>query len=658
MNLLRLLKIRFSEVLGTLTEDAGPYLEMIRPAQDTRFGDYQANFAMPLGKQVGLNPREVALKAIEKLDVTDVCKTPEVAGPGFINLTLLDSWLQEQVNQAANDERLGVAPVSNPKTVIVDFSSPNVAKPMHVGHLRSTVIGDALTRTLRFVGHHVIADNHIGDWGTQFGMIIYGFKYLVSPSGYETDPVGELARLYRLVNQLGEYHSSVAALPQAEERIQQLEAELKLAEKNADPKNSADQKSLKKQRAELAGAKEEVVGLKKKIDVVEQDSQLKASAEKHPDINRLAREETAKLHAGDFENQRLWEEFLPQCLQALQRVYDRLDIQFDLALGESYYNPMLAGVVSELEANGLAQSSDGAVCVFLEGHNAPFIVRKGDGAFTYATTDLATIRYRVEQLKADTILYVVDARQGEHFKMLFATARAWGYTDLGLQHVSFGTVMGQDGRPYKTRSGDTVGLESLLDEAVSKAREIVVANDDSRTDEAGNSAPELSELLRDEIANMVGIGGIKYADLMHNRESDYVFDAEKMLATTGNTATYLQYAHARVHGIFRRGGFDPEVVRASGAPILIQEPTERALALKLCRYSETLDAVILDARPNLLTQYLFELAGDLTSFYGQCPVLSAPDTATRDSRLRLCDLSGRILSHGLSLLGIAAPRIM
>lgn len=655
MNILRLLKIRFSEVLGDLTENPSQYLDMIRPAQEARFGDYQANFAMPLAKQRGMAPRAVAEQVVQRLDLSDICQPPEIAGPGFINLTLLDTWLEQQVNAAASDERLGVPVVERPQTVVVDFSSPNVAKPMHVGHLRSTVIGDALVRTLRFLGHNVIADNHIGDWGTQFGMIIYGFKHLVDPTGYESDPVTELARLYRLVNQLCDYHDASAALPAAEAQLQEQEQKLSALEAAADPNDKQAQKDLKKQRAAVQAAREEVASLNKKIAAVDGDPNLKSAAEKHPDISRLAREETAKLHAGDPNNLRLWEEFLPECLQALERVYRRLDIRFDLALGESYYNPMLADVVSDLERRGLAQESDGATCVFLEGHTAPFIVRKRDGAFTYATTDLATIQYRVNELKADSILYVVDARQSEHFKQLFATARAWGYDKVGLQHVSFGTVMGQDGRPYKTRSGDTVGLESLLDEAVAKALEIVVSNDDARTDADGRPAPELTEGMRTEISEAVGIGGIKYADLMHNRESDYVFDADKMLAMNGNTATYLQYAHARVQGIFRRGGISPEEFRASGASIVISDPAERTLALKLCRYAETLDAVIADARPNVLTQYLFELAGDLTTFYDRCPVLRADDEQTRNSRLRLCDLAGRILAHGLGLLGIAAP---
>lgn len=655
MNILRLLRIRFSEVLGDFTEDILPCLEMIRPAQDARFGDYQANFAMSLAKRHGTNPRDLALRVADKLDLSDVCLPPEIAGPGFINLTVLDGWLEKEVNAAAGDDRLGVPVTSQPRTVVVDFSSPNVAKPMHVGHLRSSVIGDALVRMLRFLGHTVIADNHIGDWGTQFGMIIYGFKHLVAPKNYEADPVGELARLYRLVNQLADYHTSVAELPAAETRVKAVEMGLQDLEATADPADVKTQKSLKKQRTELVLAKEAVAGLQKKIEAVESDDVLKGAAAKHPDIARLAREETASLHAGDVENIRLWHEFLPQCLAALERVYDRLDINFDLSLGESYYNPMLADVVAALEKEQLAQESEGAVCVFVEGYQAPFIIRKKDGAYTYATTDLATVKYRVEELKADAILYVVDARQGEHFKMLFATARKWGFDSALLHHVSFGTVMGQDGRPYKTRSGDTVGLESLLDDAVAKALEIVTTNDESRKDAEGEPAPELSAEQRLEIAEMVGIGGIKYADLMHNRDSDYIFDVDKMLAMTGNTATYLQYAHARICGIFRRGCIDRESFRQRGARIELREPAERDLALKLCQYAETLEGAVADSRPNLLTQYLFELAGELTAFYDQCPVLTAEFVTVVESRLRLCDLAGRVLAHGLSLLGIKAP---
>jgi arginyl-tRNA synthetase len=627
---------------------------MVRPAQDARFGDYQANFAMPLAKQQGTNPRDVALRVIEKLSIADLCEPPEVAGPGFINLRLLDAALQRDANALAADERLGVPAVTPPRKIVVDFSSPNVAKPMHVGHLRSTVIGDAIARTLRFLGHDVITDNHIGDWGTQFGMIIYGYKHFVDQTAFARNAVGELSRLYRLVNRLCDYHDARAALPAAQARATELSAAVQEA---GAPSDKNAQKALKKQRADAAAAQEEARSLQKTIAAVEEDVPLRSLAEQHPAISRLAREETAKLHAGDAENRRLWEEFLPKCLVALQRVYDRLGVSFDLALGESYYDPLLPEVVDELNRKGLATLSDGATCVFVEGNEAPFIIRKADGAFTYATTDLATIRYRVDQLHAQTLLYVVDARQGEHFKLLFAAARKWGYAQTQYEHVSFGTVMGKDGRPYKTRSGDTVGLESLLDEAVAKAYEIVCANDDGKQDADGQPRPELSPEQRRSIAEQVGIGGIKYADLMHNRESDYIFDADKMLAMTGNTATYLQYAHARIYGIFRKGGIAPQQLKSAGE-IRLTQPAERTLALKLCRYAETLEAAAADSRPNLLTQYLFELAGTLTGFYDQCPVLKAEDAPTRDSRLRLCAASGAVIRHGLSLLGIAAPEQM
>ncbi len=658
MNILQLLKARFLTALEGTTDQAANFAEMVRPVQDPRFGDYQANFAMALGKQQGIQPRAAAEAVVSRLEVSDLCKAPEIAGPGFINLTLLDTWLEEQINRAVQDERLGVPVVADPKTVIVDFSSPNVAKPMHVGHLRSTVIGDAITRIQRFLGNKVIADNHIGDWGTQFGMIIYGYKHFVDQSAYAANPVGELARLYRLVNRLSEYHDAKAALEPARLELEQAQAALQSQEQQAKPDDKAAQKSLKKGRSEIASKQAALKSLQQKIDSVDAEPSLKSLADAHPQISRLAREETAKLHHGDEENRKLWNEFLPSCLQALQRMYDRLGIKFDLALGESYYDPFLPAVVEKLREEKLAEVSDGAVCVFLPDHAAPFIVQKADGAFTYATTDLATIQYRVNELKADTVLYVVDARQGEHFEMLFKTARKWGYENIELRHVSFGTVMGKDGKPYKTRSGDTVGLESLLDEAVSKALEIVSANDENKRDAAGEPRSELTPEQRQEIAEMVGIGGVKYADLMHNRESDYVFDADKMLAMTGNTATYLQYAYARVQGIFRKGQVDPDQLAQSGARIQIRTPAERTLALQISRYAETLEAVASDSRPNGLTQYLYDLAGNLTSFYDQCPVLKAESEEVRLSRLQLCHLSGRILQHGLSLLGISTPAQM
>ncbi|WP_437203527.1 arginine--tRNA ligase [Planctomicrobium sp. SH664] len=658
MNILSTLRDRFAGVLADFTDTPAPFAEMVKPAQDARFGDYQSNCVMPLAKQLGSVPRELAARIVDRIDLTDLCVPLEIAGPGFINMKLRDDWLENQINVVAGDPRLGVEPVAAPQTIVVDFSSPNVAKPMHVGHLRSTVIGDSIARTLSFLGHRVITDNHVGDWGTQFGMIIYGFKHLLIPSQYEANPVGELARLYRLVHQLSEYHNAVATIPRLQQEIEELSATLDREQSALDPSDKVALKAAKKKRTELEAQREELRSLQKKVETVNSDATLAELAAKHPQIARLSREETAKLHAGDLENVRLWEEFVPECLAALQRLYDRLHIQFDLALGESYYNPWLADVVRDLEQKKFATTSDGAVCVFISGNEAPFIVRKADGAFTYATTDLATIQYRVQELQADRIIYVVDDRQSEHFKLLFATARLWGYDKLVLQHVSFGTVMGPDHRPYKTRSGDTVGLESLIDDAVAKAKDIILANNASSAEGEGNSRTVLSPEAVDQVAETVGVGGIKYADLHHNRESDYVFDAEKMLAMTGNTATYMQYAYARVQGIFRKAAQLPGFVAAPEARILLQAPTERALALKLCRYGETLESVAAECRPHLLTQYLFELANDLTAFYGQCPVLQAEETTIRDSRLRLCDLAGRVIQHGLSLLGIQTPAQM
>jgi arginyl-tRNA synthetase len=572
MSLLAELKNRFRTALADLADDPAELLEMIRRSQAPKFGDYQANFAMPLGKKLRRPPRDVAAEVLARLDLADLCDRCEVAGPGFINLSVRDEWLAAALAAAVADPRLGIAPVDRPRTYVIDYSAPNVAKPMHVGHIRSTVIGDALCRMLRFLGHTAISDNHIGDWGTQFGMILYGYKHFLDPTAYQENPVEELARLYRLARRLMDEDANVAS-------------------------------------AVLA--------------------------------------ETARLHAGDPENRGLWQEFLPACQHEINRMYRRLDVTFDHALGESFYEDRLQEIVDELLATGIARESDGAVCVFLEGRETPMIVRKQDGAFLYATTDLATIRYRMETWRPDAILYVVDHRQGLHFQQLFATARLLGYRDVELEHVSFGTVLGDDGRPFKTRSGDTVGLEGLLDEAVGRALKIVGANDDAKP-----GGWELSPQQRAEIAETVGIAALKYADLSQNRTSDYVFSYDKMLAMTGNTATYMQYAYARVRSIFRKGGVDVEALRASGAPILLGTPAERALGLEILRFSEALDMAVADYRPNQLTSYLFDLANRYSTFFEGCPVLKAESESLRASRLLLCDLTARTIQKGLELLGI------
>ncbi len=646
MNITAELRHRFETALAKLTDEPAEYAALVRPAQNPQFGDYQANCAMPLAKKLSEKPRDLAAKIVAELDVSDLCETSEVAGPGFINLKLKTDWLTDQVNKIAHDDRLGVESVENPQTIVIDYSAPNVAKPMHVGHLRSSVIGAALYNILKFQGHKVISDNHIGDWGTQFGMIIYGYKNFLDEDAYQKDAVTELARLYRLVNSLSDYHDSVnTKLPNAIQKLESLQQELAEAETNTDTSNKSAKKKLKKLQSDTATQEYTVQSLRQSIEQFEADTELKALADAHPDIARLARLETAKLHSGDEENRKLWNEFLPACLAALQKVYDRLGVSFDHTLGESFYDPMLADVVKTLEAKGLASESKGATCVFLDQFEAPFIVRKSDGAYNYATTDLATIQYRVNEFDANTMLYVVDSRQGDHFKMLFETARQWGY-DKRFQHVNFGTVLGTDRRPFKTRAGDTIGLESLLDEAVNRAYQIVCDNDNRKP-----NGPELDDQVRRNVAEKVGIGGVKYADLHINRESDYVFDWDQMLATNGDTATYMQYSYARVNGIFSRGGFDRETIRNSNAKIQLQEPAERELALALLKFDEAIDDAASELRPHLLTSYLFETANKYSTFYEQCPVLKS-EGDTQHSRLLLCDLTCRVLQQGLALLGI------
>ncbi len=660
MNFLSELRGRLRNALTDLVPadviaDVGPYAEMLKPTQDPKFGDFQANCAMSLGKALKRPPRDVATDIAARLKVDDLCDPPEIAGPGFINLKLRTERLVTEAAALISDDRLGVAPIAAPRTFIVDYSSPNVAKPMHVGHLRSTVIGQALDRVLRFLGHRVFSDNHVGDWGTQFGMIIYGYKHFRDDAAYQTAPVAELARLYRLVNQLSDYHEAVKTATALDAAARMAEAALLEAHRQAaaNPKDKDAPKAVKKQEAAVAEAKAAIHSAKKKRETIDSDAALRALAEAHPQIAELARQETAKLHAGDAENLALWKTFIPQCLAALESMYDRFGVKFDLTLGESFYNPMLAGIVADLKAKDLAKKSDGATCVFVEGNAAPFIVQKADGAFTYATTDLATIRYRIETLKADAALYVVDARQGEHFQLLFATAKAMGYGQLECRHVSFGTILGDDRRPFKTRAGDTVGLESLLDEAIARARAIVDENDDGKKD-----GPELDAATRADVAEIVGIGGVIYADLHHNRDSDYIFSWDKMLAKTGDTATYIQYAYARVRGIFARNGIDADALRNTGGAILLNTSAERQMALQLLRFSEALNDVVVDYRPNLLTQYLYDTANSFATFYEQCPILKEPDPAVRTSRLLLCDLTARVLKTGLNLLGIRVAEKM
>ena len=580
-------------------------LDQVRESADAKFGDYSATMAMALAKRAGRKPRDVAVEIIGRLPgipgFADLFELPgEPVGPGFINVRVRDDALAAAVILAVRDERLGVPPVERPETIVIDFGSPNVAKPMHVGHIRSAVIGDALARILAFRGHRTVTDNHLGDWGTQFGMILWGWKHARNDGAFASNPTAELGRLYRL------------------------------ARKVADAKPE-----------ELAG-----------------DPEAASLAARYPDAGREVLAETAKLHEGDPENRALWERFMPVCLAEIDRVFGRLHVTFDHALGESFYQPMLAGVVAELMADPAvgARESRGAIGVFLGGDDAPpFLIRKADGAFLYATTDLATIKWRMKHWNPDRILYVVDSRQGPHFEQLFATARRWGCGDrrrmdhVSLVHVAFGTVLGEDGKPFKTRAGDTVGLESLLDEGVERAAQIVGSGDEQRSG--------MSEEDRRHVAETVGIGAIKYADLSQNRTTDYVFSFDKMLQLTGNTAAYMQYAVARVEGIFSKGGVDREALRRSTRTVRFSDPKERSLALELVRFGEALEDAEADYRPNVLTAWLYDLAGCYSTFYDSLSVLKAegPD---RDSRLALCDLTGRVLRRGLELLGIGTVEKM
>jgi len=656
MNILVTLRERFGTALSTLgiaQPDRAELLAMVLPSQDARFGDYQANVAMPLGKRLGKPPREIAAELVRLVNVADLCEPPQIAGPGFINLRLKDDWIAGQAAGASVDvERAGVEQTSRPRTIVIDYSAPNVAKPMHVGHIRSTVIGDALYRILSFLGHRTISDNHLGDWGTQFGMIIYGYKNFLDREAFAKTPVEELTRLYKLVNSLVEYHDTCnAKIPGLEKSIADREEQLRKLREESDAKDSKAARQPAKRQAQVETQLRELQGeldaALAKVTAVEDDPLLRQLCVEHSEIGRRVLQETALLHGGDPTNVELWRQFLPACLLDIESIYKRIGVSFDHSLGESFYHDRLRGVVKDLAEKGLAVESDGAMCVFLNGFDVPMIVQKQDGAFLYATTDLATIQYRMRQWRPETILYVVDHRQSLHFEQLFAAARLWGYGEVELQHVAFGTVLGEDGRPFKTRTGKSVGLGSVLDEAVERAYAIVSQNDSARPE------PLLSEEDRRYVAERIGIGAIKYADLSHNRTSDYVFSYDKMLAMTGNTATYMQYSYARVRSIFGKAEVSGVRHQVSGdTSILLATPQERALAVALLQFSEALDRVILDYRPNHLTAYLFELATRYSDFFENCPVLRAETDELRNSRLLLCDLTARALKLGLNLLGI------
>jgi arginyl-tRNA synthetase len=558
-------------------------LSQIKASSDSKFGDYQFNGSMGLAKEARVSPRKVAEKIVEFFALPDVLEPVEIAGPGFLNLRIKTQWLAGKIQEMAADPRLGVLKPEKVKTFVIDFSSPNVAKPMHVGHLRSTILGDSLARTLRFFGHTVITDNHLGDWGTQFGIILHGYKNMLDEKAFQNEPVKELARLYVEVRKLFKTPEEIA---------------------------------------------------KGVVDPVQ----------------NACRDETAKMHKGDLTNLELWRKFMPVCLGEIDLVYQRLGVHFDHTYGESFYQPFLNKVVQDLSASGLARESEGALAIFLNEDATPALIRKSDGAFTYMTTDLATIQYRVEQWKPDAILYVVDSRQSLHFSQLFQIAQQWLGQQTRLEHISFGSVLGADRKPIKTRSGDAVAsLDQLLDEAVRLAKEVYQAayHQEGET----QSKESLEDLSR--VGDVVGIGAVKYADLCQNRTSDYVFNWEKMMAMEGNTATYMQYAYARNRSIFRKGELNPDNYRNASIPVLLDTVEERALALQLFRFEEALTLALVDYKPSLITSYLWDVAKAYSGFFQNCPVLKAPNEGVRQSRLLLCDLTARVLKQGLELLGIS-----
>lgn len=580
---------RLQTAVRSIIADADISAVLVRPCPDPKFGDYQSNAVMALAKARKLNPRQLATDVLQKLDVTDLCEKVDIAGPGFLNFHLRNAALVKTLESAARGEHLFFSRTASPRTFVVDFSSPNVAKPMHVGHIRSTILGESLTRTLRLLGHHVITDNHIGDWGTQFGMLIVGWKTLLDRTALGREPLAEMERIYKAINS------------------------------QCDPEKPG------------------------------------YSAATHD----AARSELVKIQQGDAENLAIWKDMIRLSQKQFDDIYGRLGVTFDQTLGESFYQPRLQQTVDSLVSSGIARDSEGAKCVFSDGkvppkedpflinrdgewQPNPQIVQKSDGGFNYTTTDLATLAFRLETWSPNDIVYVTDGRQQLHFRQLFATFRRWHGRDhaVNLAHVWFGSILGDDGKPLKTRSGENVKLAELLNEAEERAFKVV-----------SEKNTELSESQRKEIARVVGIGAVKYADLLPNRQSDYIFSWDKMLALTGNTAPYLQYAYARIRSIFRKGATDGTRATSGSAALQLDAPQEIALAKYLLNFGLTLEAVSDEYRPNYLCNYLYELAGHFTSFYENCPVLKSEGTV-RDSRLILCDLTARVLKQGLSVLGI------
>ncbi|MDP5210099.1 MULTISPECIES: arginine--tRNA ligase [unclassified Microbulbifer] len=572
MNIRQRLSDQFQAAMiaAGIPEDCGP---VVAPAKKAGFGDYQANGAMAAAKRMGTNPRELASRILEQLDKGEMIERVEIAGPGFMNIHLSEPWLGRQLAIAKGDKRLNIAPVAEPRTVVIDYSSPNLAKEMHVGHLRTTIIGDALARLLEFQGHTVIRQNHMGDWGTQFGMLLAHLSDKLADSNAEV-ALADLEVFYR-------------------------EAKVRFD----DEEGFADR----------------------------------------------ARDYVVQLQGGDEQCLKLWKQFITVSISHCEDIYSRLNVTLkhrDI-YAESEYNDDLPVLVKELLDNGIAVEDQGAIVVFLEemadkeGNPSPMIIQKKGGGYLYATTDLAAIRYRANQLKADRMLYVVDARQSLHLQQAFTASRKAGFVaeSVALEHCTFGTMMGNDGKPFKTRTGGTVKLAALLDEAVERAEKLV----------AGKN-PQLDANTCAEIARKVGIGAVKYADLSKTRTNDYLFNWESMLSFEGNTAPYLQYAYTRVRSIFRKAGIAPSELQGE---ILLETAEERALGIKLAQFGEVLDQVAKDTFPHVLCTYLYELASTYMRFYEACPVLKeGVGEKHRQSRLQLCALVARTIATGLDLLGI------
>ena len=660
MRVLSLIRSRFAPILATwLTEPEAlaSALERIVASRESHLADYQANVAMPLQKKLGKPPLAIAEEILSKLDLSDICSSVSIAGQGYVNLRLSPEWLAKCLMEAHLDpERLAVGLAANPKTYVIDFSSPNVAKPMHVGHIRSTVIGDSVTKILRFLGHSVISDNHLGDWGTQFGMIIYGYKNFRDDVAFGQAPVLELSRIYRVVQKIIGFQDAVSNIPKLElamERAEEKSAESKFKSAAA-PQDKKLAKDFATAFKQLDEANDELAKSKKYIEETSRDAEFLECSKQHSQLGQRVLKETSKLHSGDAENLKLWKAFVPNCKEEIHSVYKRLNIQFDHEFGESYYHDLLPAVVEDLLARSLAVQSDGAICVFLDGYDAPMIVRKQDGAFLYSTTDIATAIFREREFAPDVSLYVVDHRQGEHFQKLFDVLRKIGLSHTELKHVEFGTVCGKDGKPYKTRSGAVVGLNAMLDEAVSGAWDVVC-----NPDRLQGSGLAFSEAEKRQIAETVGLGAIKYADLCHNRTSNYIFDMEKMVQLHGNTAAYIQYSYARTRSILRKAqaeGFETNQWQL--APLVLSASPEVNLGLQLLRFEDMLNQSMVDYLPNVVTEYLFDTAKLFSSFYDQCSVLDAETPESTRSRLRLTDLTSLTLRKGLELLGIGVVERM